>query len=104
MVRMEDTRFVPPATVKVPCEPAALPTTTSRASHVPLDTVTCPTPRWPIVVWLLLDTTNCPPVTHTAPVDPARLPTERNEESVNVPPAIVSVPTEPAPAELPPTI
>src|ERR1017187_2968326 len=46
--RYEDTTPVPPATVRVPCEPVPLPRFTSAASHMPLDNVSWPTPLLPM--------------------------------------------------------
>src|SRR5437879_3759104 len=84
--------LVPPATVSVPCEPDSVPTVTSRASHVPLETIICPMPNTPMPVELLV-MVNCPPVSHTVPAAFALFATTRYDERL-VPPATVNVPWE----------
>src|ERR1043166_3707518 len=97
------TVIVPAATVRVPAEPAFCAIVTVPALKVPLETVSKPTPNWPMTTEDWTDgpefvAINCPPVTETTPVTLA--PDARVSAGATlspsphriVPPAAVSVP------------
>src|ERR1039458_1096338 len=85
----EDNSLGPPATVSVPCEPVPLPKFTSAANHMPLDSVSWPTPLLPMYVDAL-PTSNWPLAIVTEPVMVELTPTTRFEDNATVPPAIVN--------------
>ena len=82
---------------RVPTAPSCLPTFTSCRLTLALDTTIWPNPESPIRVTLveLPAKTICPPATETTPVAMVEFPIPSNEETLNVPPVMVTVPCAP---------